>query len=229
MTWAILLWLVLPQLSAVSAGEALLKRVEAALAPVRDYTVTLEITADLEQARIPPMKATMYFKQPDRVHFKSEGFALLPKEAFNLSPARLLERFRVDSVVTESDGGTTLYRLRLAAREERSRVHEIWLQISSGQWTIDGGELSFGDGRTLTVRFRHEQVGTVWLPSEMVLTFSQPGAAAAEPSPLEDQKPVQLGREALLRGSVTIRYSGYKVNTGLSDDLFPPASVPSVR
>ncbi len=133
MTWAILLWLALPQLSAVSAGEALLKRVEAALAPVRDYTVTLEITADLEQARIPPMKATMYFKQPDRVHVESEGFALLPKEAFSLSPTRLLERFRVDSVVTERDGGAPHYRLRMAARDERSRVREIWLQISSGR------------------------------------------------------------------------------------------------
>ncbi len=229
MTRVFLLWLLLPQLTPVAPGEAILKRVEAALASVRDYTVSLEITADLEQARIPPMNATMYFKQPDRVHFESEGFALLPKEAFGLRPARLLERFRVDSMVSESAGGEKVYRLRLRPRDERTRVQEMWVRISSGRWTIDGGEISMPDGRAVTLRFRHEQVGTVWLPSELSLTFSQPGGAISEPSLPDDQRPIQFGRGAPRRGIITIRFSGYRLNTGLSDDIFTRSSASNGR
>ncbi len=226
---AFLLWLLLGQLTPVPAGEAILKRVETALASVHDYTVSLEITADLEEARIPPMKATMYFKQPDRVHFESEGFALLPREAFALSPARLLERFRVDSMVTEGAGEEKEFRLRLTPRDERTRVQEMWIRVSSARWTIDGGEISLPGGRAMTLRFQHRQLGTVWLPSELSLAFSQSGGAAPEPSLQDDGKPLRLGRSALRQGTVTIRFSGYKLNTGLSDEIFTRSSVPGAR
>ncbi len=229
MRWVFLLWLLPVQLAPVPAGEAILKRVEAALASVHDYTVSLEVTADLEQARIPPMKATMYFKQPDRVHFESEGFALLPREAFGLSPARLLERFRVDSVVAGGAGEEREYRLRLTPRDEKTRVQEMWVQVSSVRWTIDGGEISLPEGRVMALRFRHEQVGGVWLPSELSLTFSGPGGAIAEPSLPDEQKPFRFGRNAPRQGSVAIRFTGYRLNTGLSDDIFTRSSAPGAH
>ncbi len=229
MTRAFLLWLLLPQLTPVPAGEAILRRVETALASVHDYTVSLEITADLEQARIPPMQATMYFKQPDKVHFESEGFALLPRQAFGLSPARLLEKFRVDSVVSEGAGEEKEYRLRLTPREERTGVQEMWIRVSSARWTIDGGEISLPEGRAMTLRFRHEQVGAVWLPSELSMEFSQTGGATQEPSLPDDQKPLHLGRNVPRQGSVTIRFSDYKLNTGLSDEIFTRSPVPRGR
>ncbi len=223
MTRVFLLWLLLPQLTPVAPGEAILKRVETALASVHDYTVSLEITADLENARIPPMHATMYFKEPGRVHFSSEGFALLPKEGFTLTPASILERFRIDSVVGEGEG-ERVYRLRLVARDERAGVTGGWLRISSGRWTIDGGDLSFSDGRSLSVRYRYEPVGTVWLPSEMGLSFSRPGGV--ESVPPDVQKALPLGGSLPRRGSITIRFSGYRLNTGLSDEIFGSPQIP---
>jgi outer membrane lipoprotein-sorting protein len=223
---AVLLWVLLAQLAPVPAGEAILKRVETALASVQDYTVALDITADLEQAKIPPMQATMYFKKPDRVHVESQGFALLPREAFSLSPTRLLERFHVAGVVADTLEGRRVYRLQLTARDEKTRFREAWLEVSPERWTIDRGRLSFADDRTLIVQFQYARVGSVWLPSELQVSFSQPGVVVPENSPLEDQKPVQLGRGALRRGSVIIRYSGYRLNTGLSDEIFAPSPVP---
>ncbi len=226
MTQGVLLWFLLLQLTAVPAGEALLKRVETALASVHDYTVSLEITADLENARIPPMNATMYFKEPGRVHFSSEGFALLPKEGFILTPARILERFRIDSVVGEGEGERK-YRLWLTARDERAGVSGGWLRISSGRWTIDGGDLNFADGRSLSVRYRYEPVGAVWLPSEMELSFSRPGGV--EPVPPDGQKALPLGGSLPRRGSITVRFSGYRLNAGLSDEIFGSPQIPPGR
>lgn len=227
MTRAILLWFFLPQLVAVPAGEEILRRVEAARASVQDYAVSLEITADLENARIPPMEATMYFKQPDRVHFTSDGFALLPKEAFTLNPAGILERFRIDSVTAEADGGGKGYHLWLAPRGERAGIAGGWLRVSSERWTIDGGDLRFADGRTLSVRFRHERVGTVWLPSELLISLSPPPGTGIVPP--DEPKSFPIGRSTPLRGIITIRFSGYRLNSGLSDDLFESPRSPSGR
>jgi hypothetical protein len=220
--------ILLLQLASVPAGEAILNRVEAALAPVDDYTVTLAIAADLEQVNIPPMNATLYFKKPDRVHVASETFALLPKDAFSLSPSLILKRFRVTDVVPESVAGHAVYRLQLAARDERMRVREAWLQISAERWTIERGELRFAENRTLAVEFAYARVEAVWLPSELRLSFSQPPTTPESP-PLADQKMVQGGHRLPLKGSVVIRYSGYRLNTGLPDTVFPAPSDPGVR
>jgi outer membrane lipoprotein-sorting protein len=229
MTWAAMLWVMFVQLAGVPTGEALLKRVEAAMESVRDYTVTLDITADLEQANIPPMQAKMYFKQPDKVHVESQGFALLPREALGFSPSRLLERFRVESVTSVDVEGRKNYRLQLAPRDERARVRTTWLEISPEHWTIERCELSFADDRTVTVGFKHEQVGSVWLPSELSLSFASSPRTIRESSPLDDQKLVQAGRGTLRKGNVIIRYSGYQLNTGLPDSIFTSSSAGAAR
>jgi hypothetical protein len=218
--------ILLLQLASVPAGEAILKRVETALAPVEDYTVALSIVADLEQVNIPPMDATLYFKKPDKVHVASESFALLPKDAFSLTPSMILKRFSVTEVLPESVGGKKVYRLQLAARDERMRVREAWLQVSAERWTIERGELRLAENRTLALEYAYTRIKNVWLPSEMRLSFSQP-PAAQENSPLLDQKPVQGSRRLPLRGSVLIRYSGYRLNTGLPDSVFPATSEPA--
>ena len=229
MTRTVMFWVAVAQLAGVPAGEALLKRVEAAMESVRDYTVTLDITADLEQASIPPMQAKMYFKQPDKVHVESQGFALLPREALGFSPSRLLERFRVESVASVTVEGRKLYRLQLTPRDERARVRTTWLEISPEHWTIERCELSFADDRSVTVGFKYDQVGSVWLPSEMSLSFASSPRTTHESSPVDDQKVIQAGRGALRKGTILIRYSGYQLNTGLPDSVFTSSSAGAPR
>ncbi len=59
------------------SAEAIVARVEQPYAGIADYTVNLDVNVDIQGLTIPPVRATMYFKQPDKVHFKAEGFAIL--------------------------------------------------------------------------------------------------------------------------------------------------------
>ena len=95
------------------SGEEILDRVEQTLTRVDDYTVTLDIVADIEGLSVPPMKVTMYFKQPDNVHFDSEGFALIPREGMAMSLAKLKENFSVGRVDRDTVHGEPAYRLTL--------------------------------------------------------------------------------------------------------------------
>ncbi|MEK9138626.1 MAG: hypothetical protein AAB393_16000, partial [Bacteroidota bacterium] len=62
------------------SGEEILKKVDVSFSGVQDYSVVLDITADMERMTIPPMQVHMYYKQPDKFHFESENFAILPRE-----------------------------------------------------------------------------------------------------------------------------------------------------
>jgi len=211
------------------SGETILNNVEAALASVHDYTVMLEITADLEQVRVPPAHATMYFKQPDQVHFDTRDFALLPKEAFSLSPTRILQRFTIEEVLRDTLDGESAYHIVLRAKEERARFRELQIYVNASRWTIEKAYLGLPGERNLTAQFVYSRVAGAWLPATLTITISQSGLATVETSPLESPANIPSRSAVPRKGTVTIRYSGYRVNVGLTDDLFTPALPPSNR
>ncbi len=56
---------------------------------VNDFIVNISADVNMERAQIPSMHATMYFKRPDKIHFDSPGFLLVPREGLAPNPALL--------------------------------------------------------------------------------------------------------------------------------------------
>jgi hypothetical protein len=209
------------------SGEAILKNVEQARAGISDFTVTLDIEAHMEQVSVPPMHVTMYFKQPDKVHFDGEGFAIIPKEAVTLNPAHLLKRFTVERVERDTLNGEKEFKLFLKPKDERVRLRSVILYVHPERWTMDRLASTLPEGRSLNADFTHQKIQGFWLPASVVVSFAAPKAAPA-PQPMDEEAPAAFRRSALQGGSVHIRYSGYRINTGLDDALFAPAR-PVVR
>jgi hypothetical protein len=168
----------------------------------------------------------MYFKQPDKMHFDGEGFAIIPKEAVTLSPARLLKRFTVERVERDTLKGEKVFKLSLKPNDERARLRSATLFVHAGRWTIDRLASALPEGRTLTADFTHRQVQGYWLPAELRVSFTAPQATPA-PQPAEEESPAAFRRPVMQGGSVIIRYSGYRINTGLDDALFAPDRSPT--
>src|SRR5436309_2851302 len=140
-----------------SDGERILKNVEDALRDVMDYTVDLDVTADVERLNVPPMHVRMYYKRPDRFHFESEGFALLPKEGLAFSVSRTLARFSIDEVEEEPSGQGKQFRLLLRPKDDRAKSTKLRLYIDSAQWRPRKIVSSLFDGRTMTATFQYEK------------------------------------------------------------------------
>jgi len=206
-------------------GDAVLKKVEEAWAGLRDFTVTLDIEAHLEQINVPPMLVTMYFKQPDKTHFDGQGFALVPKEAGMLRPSGFLRRFTIERVDRDTLDGVQEFKLVLRPTEARSRVRSATLSVHSARWTMDKLVSVLPDGRTLTAVFTHERVQGFWLPSSLTVSFTAQREAAELPA-ADDDAPMPFRRQSLRGGTVNIRYSKYHINTGLDDSLFAPVGPP---
>jgi outer membrane lipoprotein-sorting protein len=199
-------------------GEQILKNIEAGRAAVKDYTVTLDIVADVERVNVPPMKAKMYFKYPDKVHFDSKGFALLPREGLALNPETLTRLYTVNRVSRDTLEGTPEYTLELRAKSEKTRIQRLVLSVNPARWTIDRVQIRRGGERLITMQFSHASTDGHWLPAEAVASFSVASdtTEAGTLDPTAPMRPPQMPRT----GKISIHFSNYQINTGLSDSLF---------
>jgi hypothetical protein len=206
------------------SGDDVLRKMEQSFREIRDYTVTLDIVADVERMKVPPMHATMYFKQPEKVHFDSKGFVFLPREGMSVQFGLLAKRYAVDTIAIEKAGDTLRYRLALQPRDDKSVIRRLFVWIDGRRWTPDRIVIPQRGGQVMEARFSYErQADRFWLPSQLVVSFEAPTkdttTAAPSTNPLERGMPIGP-RGPARSGKVTVRYSDYKVNTGLPDSLF---------
>lgn len=212
------------------SGADILKHVEAQVAGVKDYTVTLDVVADIEHLKVPPMHATLYYKQPDKVHVASKGFAMIPRESMGMQFSKLSERYVVDSVAADRKASPVIYRVVMRPRDERSVVRKVWMFVHGERWTPERIEIPQSGGNTMRATFTYEHVQSVWLPTTLTVTFTvtasdTTGAVPANPfgsGPATRMPQRGPGRS----GTITVKYSDYKVNTGLGDEVFLEAGEP---
>jgi len=178
----------------------------------------------MERVRVPKVSATMYFKKPDKVHFSSTSFAILPREGLALNPVLLRERYEPKILGDEMLDGRNVHKLELTAREAKTRPGQLILWIDPTTWTISRMETAPYQGRVLRLVFSYEQqAGGFLLPKTMKATFEVTARdSSARQFNLDMQAPPQFDEtpRPSRSGSITVKYLEYKVNVGLSDDLF---------
>ncbi len=198
------------------SGEDVLKKVEETFRGVEDYSVQLNIVVDLERIKVPSMNVKMYFKQPDKVHYESGSFALLPKESMSLNPSQLREQYTVESTRQFSDSGKGYHELFLRPKKENTALRGLALTIDGERWVPVLLVSSLPGGRMMKAEFTHEQVEGHWLPALLSVNFSSDARdedAGQPATPAPQTRPPR-------KGSISIRYSNYRLNTDLSDEVF---------
>jgi len=197
-------------------ADEILHNVKKQFDQVKDYTVALKVSVDMERMQIPEMLVTLYFKQPDKVHVEAKNFSMVPREAVGLNPAQLIDKFDAKLMDTQKNGDTTMYKLRLVSKPEKGKpVRESYMWIDGTRWVITHFESAPSEARKVIADLAYETVdGKYILPSrvDVRMETQQPADSTAE----KMYAPQRLPR----KGSAVILYSDYRVNTGLSDEIF---------
>lgn len=201
-------------------GDEILSNVDGLLAGIDDLTVSLDIVADMERLSVPPMKAKFLFKQPDKTHLTSDGFAIIPREGLGMALGRLRERFAGKRVEPDTVAGRAAFRVYLEPRRERSPLKQMFVVVDAERWTTERFSATTTDGRILDATILHQRLDGRWLPATMVIQFQSLRPDSADAPSWESENPSAPRRTDLRNGSVTIHFSGYQINGGLSDDLF---------
>ncbi len=204
-----------------NADEILAKAVKG-FEEVKDFSATIDAEIHMDRVQIPKMHAELYFKKPDKVHFSSQNFLLVPREGIALNPLVLQQHYLTTSAVRDTIEGKNVFKLLLAAKDAKTRLRALSIWVDPINWTITKIETIPYEGRSLAMAFTYDYMQKkYWLPSKLIVLFSSESDKAQKDStPSIDTQFDSAQRFTPRSGTVTIVYSNYKINIGLSDEIF---------
>ncbi len=189
---------------------------------VKDYIVDINIKVDVSFLKVPDTKATLYFKEPDKIHFESKNFALLPKEGLNFSPTHLLrgEHSTFFSKDTLLDGNP-VYIIKVIPLSESSKVVLTTLWIDKNEFIIRKVESTTKLNGTFTIDLFYDNELKYPLPSKMIFSFNieKMNFPRGFTGDMEDGETKSSSKKPTI-GKVFVNYSDYRVNTNIPDSIF---------
>lgn len=191
---------------------------------VKDYEVDVNITVDVEFLKVPESKAKIFFKQPDKISLKSDGFAMLPRNGFDFSPNSLFkEDYTALYEKEENIDGRKLTLIKIIPIGTTSEVILSTLWIDEDKKLIRKVESTTKTNGTFTIDFSYDSKNSYPLPSQMVFSFNidkmkLPTAMLGDTG--SKNKSNKIPTDHLTKGRVFVNYSNYKINKDLPDSVF---------
>ena len=205
--------------------DIILKKVLDEFNKVQDYEVNVNIKVDVNFLKMPDTEAKIYFKQPDKVHFESETFALLPREGFDFSPSALLKKkYTAFYVRQDSIENVKVSVLKVIPLGETDDVILSTLWIDQSKNVIRKIETTTKTNGTFGIELKYDHTNVNYpLPSKMIFSFNVdkmniPMGFSGDMSPESKEK--KKDNKSTTTGKVYVSYSNYKVNIGIPDKIF---------
>jgi hypothetical protein len=202
--------------------DKILKKVITTFDKVKDYEVDVQVKVDVEFIKVPDTKAKIFFKQPDKINFESQGFAMLPKEGINFSPMSFLKKdytalYQKEDYIDANI--VSVIKVIPSSNQGDIVLTTLWVDQSVG--IIRKVESTTKTNGTFTIDLKYdERTKDYCLPSSMVFGFNidKMNLPKAFSDQAESESRKNIGKSTY--GKVYITYSNYKVNKGISDKIF---------
>jgi hypothetical protein len=184
---------------------------------LKDYTVDVLVHFDIEGFKAPDMQAKLYFKTPDKMKIESKRVFFLPKEGGYFNPfmfkkeefeIRLLERLTYDS--------RKAVKLKLTPKKPKRNIQDFVLTIDTDHNLIREMNISSFEGREVKASIQYGKSSDFELPTRIELQLDIPFNESIEIKDFSQS----AEKTKRVTGKVEITYSNYKVNSGLSDEIF---------
>ena len=202
-------------------SNKILNAVKQKFEKIHDYQADVNIHVDVNFIKMADKKAKIYFKQPDKVKFQSEGFAMLPKQGINFSPSQLLKgNSSAIFVRTEDVDGKKLDVIKVVPKSDSGDVVLSTVWVDEANSVINKVETIGKRSGNISMDFKYSTNQT--LPDEVKFTFNFGGVQEQSNSRENDNNPAamkQMGRGPL-KGTATLTYTNYKINKGIPDSFF---------
>jgi|CZKP01.1.fsa_nt_gi outer membrane lipoprotein-sorting protein len=202
--------------------DLILKKVIESFSKVKDYVVDVQVKVDVDFIKVPDTKAKIYFKQPDKLNFESDEFAMLPKEGINFSPLSFLKKDYTALYQKEDYIESHLVSIiKVIPSSEQGDIVLTTLWVDQSHNIIRKVESTTKTNGTFTIDLNYdEDKKDYYLPNSMVFGFNidKMNLPKAFTGQEETESRKNIGKTA--SGKVYITYSNYKVNKGLSDKIF---------
>ena len=187
---------------------------------ILDYEVEVEIEVDVEFIKMPVKHATMFYKQPDKVKFRSKDFILLPRRGLDQSLRKVIgEGYSAVFAGEEKIEGLNHWIIKvIPMNNDEIVLSTLWIDQESLLITrMENFTKSKGN---YIASFRYYP--DLKLPSEIKISFevkefSIPLDFVNRTIEVDKEK---MKNQEIKTGNIYLRFNGYKINKGLSDELF---------
>lgn len=199
---------------------------------VNDYKADAAIKLDMSFIKVPEMKATVFFKKPNKIKVDAEGFAMIPKQGLKFSPADLLkEDFTALYVRSETIDNRKIDVVKTIPNSDSSEVILSTLWLDAAESVIRKVETTTKKGGTTQVELSYDSY-EFGLPSQIKLSFNlgniqmpvnvpnQSNENEAADAGKKSRKRRGLPEGSSLKGSVIMTYKNYQINKGIPDSFF---------
>lgn len=205
--------------------DLILKKVISSFDKVQDYEVDVKIKIDVDFLKAPDTEAKIFFKQPDKVKFESNTFAMLPREGFDFSPNSLLQKKYTAFYVREDTIDNVITSvIKVIPLGESDEIILSTLWIDQAKSVIRKVESTTKTNGTFSIELKYEKNNSRYhLPKSMIFSFNIdktniPVGFSGDLSPDKEENARDTKRSTT--GKVYVTYSNYKVNTGIPDKFF---------
>jgi len=197
----------------------------------KDYQVDVSVKLDMSFIKVPEMHVKVFFKQPDKIKIQSEGFAMVPKQGLNFSPAQLLkEDFTTIYVRSETVDNHKIDVVKVIPNSDSSNVILSTLWIDATESVIRKAETTTKKGGTTKIELNYDDT-KYGLPSQVILSLNlgemqmAPGLSNQKTDNKESddqgrRRNKAIGEGMSLKGSVIMNYKNYQINKGIADSFF---------
>ena len=192
------------------------------LETIEDYTAEIEIEVDVAFIRMPVKHATILYKKPDKIKFRSDEFIMLPKRGLSNSLTKILEEpFTAIYLGQEIIGEETLHVIRIVPLGKNPKIIVATWWINSNSYLIVKNESNSKNNGSYYVDFIYNDPSII-LPTELIISFD----IEEMQIPLKfigKSKGMEVDKSKIdkpQKGKVSIRFSDYKINMQLKDELF---------
>lgn len=187
---------------------------------IKDYSVEAKIKVDIEFLKVPDRNAKIYFKKPDKVKMKSDGFALLPKQGMNFSPTVFLtDKYESIYIRNEKINNVSYDVIKVIPLSDTSSILLSTLWIDSKNLVIKKVNTLTKKTGMLEVEFKYDKGLIKYsLPNEVKFTFNPEEESEKESKSNKSNSSKTISRN--MKGSVVVYYSNYKINSGIPDSVF---------
>lgn len=207
-------------------ADAILNRVIAKINLVKDYSVDVNIKADIPLIKILPVKATIYFKQKDKFKVVSKGIAILPKQGFTDVNSFLMKKSSYMAVEggIKSIGEVKTNLITVIPTNENSEFVLAKLWIDPKNDLILKSQITTRSSGTVSVDYSYGNEAEYGLPNQLVFDidvkkFKLPKSVAADLNKTEKEK-ARKNKNKDQKGTITIKLTNYKINQGIKDEFF---------
>ena len=194
-----------------------LDSIEKKYADLKDYTVEVMVHFDIETFKAPDMEAKLYYKAPDNMKVESKRVLFFPKEGGFFNPSFFKgENFEIKFLERLTYDGGKAVKLKLTPQKMKRNIQQFVLTIDTDRNLIREMGITQFDGREIKALIKYGQFDGFELPVHIQLKLDIPSFETEGPKEYDQlvQKPKRV------TGTVEMTYSNYKVNSGLSDQIF---------